>query len=124
MPGFRPPPTGDQFRLFLFDLLTDSAMAHTFLFREGLIDTVDFPLWHFLILYFKGGDGIQDMSVKLFIDHTNVATSRRVTKGNGSSRGPTDPSFIGGHQDCVDVVWRQSVSRDVCHVAVCVFIMP
>src|SRR5437870_1660290 len=103
MPGFRPPPTGDQFRLFLFDLLTDSAMAHAFLFREGLIDTVDFPLWHFLILYFRGSDGIQGIWVKLCIDHANVAIIRRVAKSNGASRGPTDPSFIGGLQARVDV---------------------
>src|SRR5437867_4858432 len=78
----------------------------------------------FSILYFKGGDGIQGVWVNLFIDHANVATIGRVTKGNWSSRGPTDPGFIGGHQDRVDVFWCQSVFRDVCYVAVFVFVIP
>jgi len=38
MPGFRPPPTGNQFRLFLFDLLTEQSMANSLLFRKGFID--------------------------------------------------------------------------------------
>ena len=42
MPGLRPPPAGNQFHLFLFDLLTDRSMAHPLLFREGFIDAVNF----------------------------------------------------------------------------------
>jgi hypothetical protein len=52
MPGLRLSSTGHQVRLFLFDLFTDRAMAHAFLFREGFMDTADFswghlvsPLW-------------------------------------------------------------------------------
>jgi hypothetical protein len=47
MPGLRPQPAGNQFRLFLFDPLTDRSMAHSLLFREGFIDTVNFSLGHF-----------------------------------------------------------------------------
>src|SRR2546430_2052937 len=42
MSGLSPPPTGNQFRLFLFDLLTDRSMANSLLIREGFIDTVNF----------------------------------------------------------------------------------
>src|SRR6266446_10764604 len=85
MPGLRPPPTGHQFCFLLFDLFTDHSMAHTLLFCESFMDTVNFSLGHFLILYFKGGYGIQSGRVNLFVDHANVATIGRVTKGNWAS---------------------------------------
>jgi hypothetical protein len=47
MSGLRPPPASHQCRFFLFDLLTDRSMAHALLFREGVIDTMNFSLGYF-----------------------------------------------------------------------------
>jgi hypothetical protein len=84
MPGLDPFATGYELSPFVFDLLTNAPMA--LLFSEFFIDTADSRCAITLPLDFKSSDRLQDRVVNLFIDDTNVAAIRCVTKGNRSPR--------------------------------------